>query len=161
MSTIANIKDSSFNAESNDNIRTTIQPKSHKKLYVIIGVVAAVVIITTIILLCVLLTRNDKSKHIKFNTDDIQNSKQGIQFLIQGNKLSQRRRNLQENEEKIQILGNSFNELDSSNTLIYIDNKTVDFDKYISINSSKTTKVEIKFLKNLTTFKKCLKDAGD
>jgi surface protein len=156
MSSIANIKDSSFNIEANDNIKETYTPKKCRKLYVIIGVVAAAVVITAIVLLCVFLTRK-KPEHIKLPKENIQNSKQGIQILIHGNNLSQRRRNLQENEEIIQILGKNFNELNSDNTIIYIDNKKVNFDKYISIGSNKTTKVEIKFLKDLTTFKEMFK----
>jgi len=158
MSSIANIKDSSFNIEANDNIKEAYTPKKCRKLYVIIGVVAAAVVITTIVLLCVFLTRNKKPEHIKLPKENIQNSKQGIQFLIQGNGLSQRGRNLQEGEkETIQILGTNFNELNSTNTIILIDNKTVDFDKYISIDPSKTTKVEIKFLKDFKTFKEMFK----
>ena len=40
---------------------------------------------------------------------------------------------------------------------MYVDNKTMDFNKNISINVSKATTVEIKFLGNLTTFKEMFK----
>ena len=157
MSAIANIKDNSYLARSNDNIKEVPVPKSYEKLYVIIGVVVAVIIITMVVLLNVLLIRKGRHRPKKISNNDIQNSKQGIQILIHGNNLSQRRRNLQENEEIIQILGKNFNELNSDNTIIYIDNKKVNFDKYIPIDSNKTIKIEIKFLKDLTTFKEMFK----
>ena len=157
MSAIANIKDNSYLAGSNDNIKEVPVPKSYEKLYVIIGVVVAVIIVTLVVLLNVLLIRKGIHRRKIISNNDIQNSKQGIQILIHGNNLSQRRRNLQENEEIVQILGKNFNELNSDNTIIYIDNKKVNFDKYIPIDSNKTIKIEIKFLKDLTTFKEMFK----
>ena len=61
MSAIVNIKDNSYFARSNDNIKEVPIPKSYEKLYVIIGVVVAVIIVTIVVLLNVLLIR--KSRH--------------------------------------------------------------------------------------------------
>ena len=138
-----NINDSSLtiNKESIKDIKDIPAPKTNKTLYIIIGVVSGVVIITAIVLLTVLLTKNDKSKH-KLNPDNrIANSKQSIELFIPGYGRD-KRRNLQkedDEEEEIydaKILGDNFNELNSSNTIV------------------------IKFLRYLTTFKEMFKDCS-
>lgn len=43
------------------------------------------------------------------------------------------------------------------NAILYMDNKTIDFNTNININMSKSTTIEIKFLGNLTTFKEMFK----
>ena len=162
-----NINDSSLtiNKESIKDIKDIPAPKTNKTLYIIIGVVSGVVIITAIVLLTVLLTKNDKSKH-KLNPDNrITNSKQSIELFIPGYGRD-RRRNLQkedDEEEEIydaKILGDNFNELNSSNAIIYVNNKTVDFNKSISLNMSESNTIVIKFLRNLTTFKEMFKDCS-
>ena len=66
-------------------------------------------------------------------------------------------RNLQDNQEKIQIIGDSFTEISSSNAIIYIDNEKVDFKKSVNINANKDIKVEIELLSNIKIFKEMFK----
>ena len=164
---INNINDSSItiNKDSIKDIKDNNppSPKTNKTLYIIIGVVAGVAIITVIVLLAVLIPKKDKSKHILSSHNSIANSKQSIELLIHGFAGYERRRNLQKEENEIynaKILGDNFNELNSLNAIIYVDNKTIDFNKNISINITKSTKIEIKFLGTLTTFKEMFKGCG-
>ena len=92
-----------------------------------------------------------------FNITLPETNPQNITLLIEGKTGSRRRRNLQESEEIIQILGNTFNELDSSNANIYVNNKTVDFNKSILVKLNETNRIEIRFSKKLNTFKDMFK----
>ena len=65
---------------------------------------------------------------------------QTIEILIEGNRNNKENRYLQEVEDKIKILGDNYNELDSSNALILIDGEKIPFDKYLSIKSKKNNK---------------------
>ena len=151
----ANDNDSSISSIKDMKDNNPPTQKTNKILYIIVGVVSGIVIVTCIVLLVVLIVTKDKPQKRVITDNSIENSKQSLQFLIQGN--TRRRRNLQEGEEYIKILGDNFNELNSSNAIMYVDNKTMDFNKNISINASKATTVEIKFLGNLTTFKEMFK----
>ena len=50
---------------------------------------------------------------------------------------------LQEIDEKIQIFGVNFNELNSDNVIILLNGKKVSFDKYLSVKSTKAVKIII------------------
>ncbi len=141
-SSISNIKD------VKDNNPPT--QKTNKILYIIVGVVSGIVIVTCIVLLVVLIATKDKPQKKVITDNSIENSNQTLKLFIKGN--SGRRRNLQEGEENIKILGDNFNELSSLNAILYADNKTIDFNKNISINMSKSTTIEIKFFGEFNYF---------
>ena len=73
------------------------------------------------------------------------NNLQSIEILIEGNKENEGKRELEETEENIKIFGDSFNELEKDNAFIYLDDKKIDFNKEISIKSSTTVRLVIKF----------------
>ena len=81
------------------------------------------------------------------------NNLQSIEILIEGNKENEGKRELEETEENIKIFGDSFNELEKDNAFIYLDDKKINFNKEISIKSSTTVRLVIKFSKKIMTFK--------
>ena len=124
-------------------------PPSNKKVFITIGIIGGIALITSIVLMAILIRKKDKTKVTRYSnnlTEEESNlPTQSIELLIDGNEESKKRRNLQQNEEKIQILGNNFNEFNSSNAIIYINGNKTDFDKFIPFQSNTSTKVEIKF----------------
>ena len=148
MKTTNNINDSSI-AIAKEVLKEESPPKSSSKLYLIVGIVAGAAIVAIIVILAILIKTKDNdppSRPIE--------AKQTLELLIEGNAYG-RRRYLQNNneDEVIQILGNDFNELDSSNANILINGKNFGFNKTIIIKQNQNYTVEIKFLKNITSFK--------
>ena len=141
------INDSSYGINV-DEYKDKSSPQSKRKLYIIFGIVVGVVIITTVVLLIVFLTGNNKPKITKSNGSN----KQSIKLKIKGDLDSRERRNLQENQ-KVQIVGESFDELNPINAYIYIDNKEIPFTKYLYINTTEETTLEIVLKDNIKTFK--------
>ena len=146
----ANDNDSSISNIKDVKINNPPTQKTNKILYIIVGVVSGIVIVTCIVLLVVLIVTKDKPQKKVITDNSIENSNQTLKLFIQGN--SERGRNLQEGEENIKILGDNFNELSSLNAILYVDNKTIDFNKNISINKSKSTTIEIKFFGEFNYF---------
>ena len=138
-------------------------PPSNKKVFITIGIIAGIALITAIILMAVLIRKKDKTKVSRYSnnpTEEENNSPtQRIELLIDGREESKIRRirNLQQNEEKVRILGNNYNEINSSNAVIYINGNKTDFDKFIHLQPNTSTKVEIKFSEKLKTFKEMFK----
>ena len=95
---------------------------------------------------------SDKSENEKEKNSETEEG-QSIEILIEGKKSSESRRNLEESEEKIKIFGDSFNELGADNAFIYLDDKKLDFNKEISIKSSTTVRLVVKFTTKIMTFK--------
>ena len=160
MSTIDN-SDSVYDFKQG-NASTQASTSSNKKLFISLGIVGGIAIVTAIVLMAVLIPRGrDNSKVAKraYNPITETEEPQSIKILA-GNENSRRIRNLQGND-KIQILGDNFNELDSSNAVIYIDGKNVSFDKYVSVDSNTPVNIEIQFFKNLTTFNGMFKGCID
>ena len=78
---------------------------------------------------------------------------QTIEILFNGNKAN--------GTQVLQIIGNSFNELNSSNAIIKLNtNKTIIFNKNISVKANETTNATIIFSKNLRTFKGMFKECN-
>ena len=144
---VSNNNDSSYGINV-DEYKDKSSPQSKRKLYIIFGIVVGVVIITTVVLLIVFLTGNNKPKITKSNGSN----KQSIKLKIKGDLDSRERRNLQENQ-KVQIVGESFDELNPINAYIYIDNKEIPFTKYLYINTTEETTLEIVLRDNIKTFK--------
>ena len=161
MSTISHIDihnaDLSVISQKKEN---QISEKSDKKPFILIGIIVALALITTIVLLIVILSKKEKksSKKINIISSKPDNYYQIIELLVDGQEVG-KRRNLQE-KEKIQILGQNFDELNSINSIIYIDDKNVPFDKFISIESNTIVKVVIKFLEKISTFKEMFSECN-
>ena len=148
MKTTNNINDSSI-AIAKEVLKEESPPKSSSKLYLIVGIVAGAAIAAIIVILAILIKTKDNdppSRPIE--------AKQTLELLIEGNAYG-RRRYLQNNneDEAIQILGSDYNELDSSNANILINGKNFGFNKTILVKQNQNYTVEIKFLKNITSFK--------
>ena len=126
---------------------------NNKKLLLYIGIVSAIAIILTIVLLAVFLPNRKKKppRNISSPSSKLNDYHQIIELLIDG-KEAGKSRFLQE-EEKVQILGKNFNELNSRNTIIYLDDKKVAFDKYLPIKSNSVVKVNITFFQKIKTLK--------
>ena len=144
-----------IDSKENSQTQISVLKKSNdRKTYILIGIIVAIALITTIILLAVLLP---KKRNKTSRTNIIDTSKksdefnQGIELLIDGKDIK-KIRCLQE-EEKVQILGTNFDELNSINSIIFLDDKKIVFDKYLSINSTSLVNVTIKFNEELSTFK--------
>ena len=130
--------------------KTVIKSKDNKKCCITIGIMSGFVVIATIVLLVLLLTKKRKT-----SLDDWH---QTIELLIDEKEVG-KRRYLQE-EEKIQILGTNFNELNSNNTIIFLNDRKIDFDKYLFIKGSSLVKVVIKFTGKITTFMEMFSDCN-
>ena len=78
---------------------------------------------------------------------------QTIELSIEGNLFSTNFRNLEETEEQIRIMGDSFNGFNPDDAFIYVDGKRVTFDKNIMVKYSTNIKVVIKFSQKIATFK--------
>ena len=148
MKTTNNINDSSI-AIAKEVLKEESPPKSSSKLYLIVGIVAGAAIAAIIVILAILI----KTKDNDLPPRPIE-AKQTLELLIEENAHG-RRRYLQNNneDEVIQILGNDFNELDYSNANILINGKNFGFNKTILVKQNQNYTVEIKFLKNITSFK--------
>ena len=134
--TISNINiggDSSYGIQLEEIKDKSPPPKSRKKLFIIIGIVAGVIVITTIVLLAVLLTKEDKKNHKLTNNNG--SNKQSIELLIEGIQDSSQGRNLQENQ-KVQIFGETFEGLSSSNANIYFNGQKIAFNKSLNIDTN-------------------------
>ena len=144
-----------FDIKVNNQKETNPVSKSsyNKTTYILIGIIAAIAIIIIIVLLAVLLPKKSKkpSRTIINISEELDYYNQSIELLIDGKELG-KTRFLQE-LEKVQILGANFDELNSINSIIFLDDKKVAFDKYLSINSSSPAKVVINFNEKISTFK--------
>ena len=155
--TISNINiggDSSYGIQLEEIKDKSPPPKSRKKLFIIIGIVVGVIVITTIVLLAVLLTKEDKKNHKLTNNNG--SNKQSIELLIEGIQDSSQGRNLQENQ-KVQIFGETFEGLSSSNANIYFNGQKIVFNKSLNIDTNGDIKLEIELLDNIKTFKNMFK----
>ena len=106
-------------------------PQSKIKFITIVIIVGIIIIIIAVVLLAVLLSRKDKNHKIVKSSGE---NKQSIELVIEGYQDSNKGRNLQDNERKVKILGESFHELNSSNAKIYIDGKKIDFNESLDID---------------------------
>ena len=122
--------------------KTSIKSCNNRKNCILIGIITRIVVILAVVLLALLLIKKRKNSNEDFN--------QTIELLIDGNEIG-KSRNLQE-EEKVQILGKNFNELNSSNSFIFLNDDKITFDKYLFIKSSSFIKVVIRFTGKITTF---------
>lgn len=155
MSTIENTA-SNFDLKSKIQAENSLKSSNNKTTYILIGILSAIAIITTIILLAVFIPKKNKSSRIfslPSTKSDLDDYSQTIELLIDG-KEKGKIRNLQE-EEKIQILGKNFEELNSINSQIYLDGEKVAFNKYLSIKSSSLVKVNIKFFEKYQLLRIC------
>ena len=132
-------------------------PKSNKKLYITLGIIGGVILVTTIVILAVFIPKGKKKPKISKQTLSGKTLPQSIELFIDINESSKKIRNLQGNEEKVQIIGDNFNEFNSDDTIIYIDGKNMSFDKSISVKLNTVIMVEIKFSKKIKTFKEMFK----
>ena len=132
--------DRQLNSEKNKSPK-----KSNKTLMIILTLLIGILTVA-IVILSVILPKKKKNQ----NDEEMD---QTIEILIEGNRNNKENRYLQEVEDKIKILGDNYNELDSSNALILIDGEKITFDKYLSIKSKKTIKIIIKFKQKILTFK--------
>ena len=124
-----------------------IQSNNNKKLYTIIAIISAIVLIAVIVLMAVFLSKKNNKHKRNFarhfsKSDDLH---QNIELLIDGIEVG-KRRNLQE-EVKAQILGTNFEELNSTDTILYLDGRKIPFDKFLFIKSVSPVKINIKFRK--------------
>ena len=71
------------------------------------------------VLLIVFLSRKSKNTHKIARTNGA--NIQSMELVIEGNQEYNKGRNLQNNRRYVQIFGDSFNELNSSNAYIFID----------------------------------------
>ena len=92
-----------------------------KKIYITIGILTGIVIITTLVLLIVFLSRKSKNTHKIARTNGA--NIQSMELVIEGNQEYNKGRNLQNNRRYVQIFGDSFNELNSSNAYIILIKK--------------------------------------
>ena len=150
------------NSNINFNVdELSIKPasKSKKKLFIIIGIVGGIIIIAAIVLIIIFATKKkDKKNESRIPSNPQTEEKlstQSIELLIEGN--NRRVRFLQDDEYKIQIFGNNFNEIKSDDATMLINGKNYTFEKYISLKENSPTKVEVIFSKNLTSFKEMFK----
>ena len=150
--------------QTNSNINVeelSIKPasKSKKKLFIIIGIVGGIIIIAAIVLIIIFATKKkDKKNESRIPSNPQTEEKlstKSIELLIEGN--NRRVRFLQDDEYKIQIFGNNFNEIKSDDATMLINGKNYTFEKYISLKENSPTKVEVIFSKNLTSFKEMFK----
>ena len=152
--TISNINiggDSSYGIQLEEIKDKSPPPKSRKKLFIIIGIVVGVIVITTIVLLAVLLTKEDKKNHKLTNNNG--SNKQSIELLIEGIQDSSQGRNLQENQ-KVQIFGETFEGLSSSNANIYFNGQKIAFNKSLNILNNSLLDLIIFFIfADFTSFK--------
>ena len=102
----ANDNDSSISSIKDMKDNNPPTQKTNKILYIIVGVVSGIVMVTCVVLLVVLIVTKDKPQKKVITDNSIENSNQILKLFIQGN--SGRRRNLQEREENIKILGDNF-----------------------------------------------------
>ena len=152
MSTIQHIE-SEQNSANPPVKNQTLKTINTDKRFLVLGIVIGFLLITSIVLVLIfVLRKNNKSQKIyKIPYEENDDFDQSIELIVDG-KDEEKRRNLQE-ENKVQILGKNFNELNKTNAAIYLDNKKVPFDKYISIKSSSSVKIVIKFSVKFFTFK--------
>ena len=120
---------------------------NNKKFYATIAIILVIVLITIIVLMAVFLSKKNNKPKRNFarhfsKSDDLH---QNIELLIDGIEVG-KRRNLQE-EEKAQILGTNFEELNSTDTILYLDGRKIPFDKFLFIKSVSPVKINIKFRK--------------
>lgn len=153
MSTI-NHMDLNFDSKtSNKTEENQVSKSSNKTTFIILIVISVIVVITTIILLAVFLPKKNK----KTNRTNIKaslkkdNYNQSLELIVDG-KEDGNKRYLQE-VEMVQILGDNFDELNSINSIIYLNDKIVPFNKKLSINFDLPSKVVIKIIEKLSTFK--------
>ena len=152
--------DSNYNIK-NEELPANLVPKKSKKPFILIGIIGAVILITAIVLIIIFATRKNDNKRISrysYNDKAKETLKvQSIEMFIEGNEESKKNRFLQGSEKKVQILGSNFNELNPNDTIIIINGKNYDFEKYISVKENKPMKVEIQFTQNISTFKEMFK----
>ena len=154
---ISTINNTNINLDLKANDQTGTNPiikkSNQKKLCILVGIISAIVLITTIVLLAVFLPNKKKKSPRSYSIPSLESNDyhQTIELLIDGKEVG-KRRYLQE-EENVQILGKNFNELNSKNTIIYLDDKKVTFAKYLPIKSNSIVKVYIKFFEKIKTFK--------
>lgn len=134
-------------------IKNKNSPQSKIK-FITIVIIVGIIIIIAVVLLAVLLSRKDKNHKIVKSSGE---NKQSIELVIEGYQDSNKGRNLQDNERKVKILGESFHELNSSNAKIYIDGKKIDFNESLDIDTNEDIKLEIVLLDNIKTFKNMFK----
>ena len=130
--------------------RLFVKTKDNKKYCIKIGIICGIVVIATIVLLVLI--------HMKKGKISLDNFHQTIELLIDEKEVG-KTRYLQE-EEKVQILGKNFSELNSNNTIIFLDDRKIAFDKYLFIKANSLVKVVIKFSGKITTFMEMFSDCN-